>query len=255
MAVPALLRHALAWPRRAARASAGIERRGHRGHTAAACQALRALVGPWAWRSAEAELWRVIGAPDSGPWHGSMGPFFADVREPALKASFTRGSGSGADNPAVNPARALSRALSGADGEPGHNGLAPPRWCVRLGVALSVVLLTGLAHAGAWASDSRDHERARAAVQAGEVLPWPTLLERLRRTHPGQVLELELERVDGRWLYDVKLLQANGQLLKLDVDAATAEVLQVRRKDRRKDGEKPERDPQRQVAPPAERHP
>ena len=96
-----------------------------------------------------------------------------------------------------------------------------------------------------WASDSRDHERARAAVEAGQVLPLPTLLERLRRTHPGQVLELELEREDGRWIYEVKLLQANGQLLKLEVDAATAQVLQAKRRD----GRKAERDSGRQVPP------
>ena len=114
-------------------------------------------------------------------------------------------------------------------------------------------MLAGLAQPSAWGSDSRDHERARAAVEAGQVLPLPTLLERLRRTHPGQVLELELEREDGRWIYEVKLLQANGQLLKLDVDAATAQVLQVKRKDVGKDvgkdGRKAERDPGRQATP------
>ena len=45
-----------------------------------------------------------------------------------------------------------------------------------------------------------------------------------------QVLELELEREDGRWIYEVKLLQADGQLLKLDLDARTAEVLSVKRR-------------------------
>lgn len=82
----------------------------------------------------------------------------------------------------------------------------------------------------AGASDRRDQERARAAVQAGEVLPLPTLLERLQRAHPGQVLELELERDDGRWIYEVKLLQADGRLLKLAVDAATGQVLDAERK-------------------------
>lgn len=97
--------------------------------------------------------------------------------------------------------------------------------------ALAVALLAALLAApDARAGDSRDHERARAAVQAGEVLPLPVLMERLQRTHPGQVLELELEREDGRWVYEIKLLQAGGQLLKLEVDAATGQVLQARRK-------------------------
>lgn len=163
-----------------------------------------------------------------------MAPFFVGLHEPRLKGSFIRGSDSLADNPAVN---ALAPTTHGS--------------ChARLKIALASLLLVGLGPPSAWGSDSRDHERARAAVEAGQVLPLPTLLERLRRTHPGQVLELELERDDGRWVYEVKLLQADGQLLKLDVDAATAQVLQVKRKDAGKEGRKAERDPGRQVSPP-----
>ena len=116
-----------------------------------------------------------------------------------------------------------------------------------LRAALVSLLLAGLVQPPAWGSDRRDHERARAAVQAGQVLPLPTLLERLRRTHPGEVLELELERDDGRWIYEVRLLQANGQLLKLDVDAATAQVLQIKRKEGGKDGGKEGRRAEREA--------
>lgn len=102
-----------------------------------------------------------------------------------------------------------------------------------LSCTAALVALT-LPHA-ALAGAPHDHERARTAVQAGEILPLQTLLERVQRTHPGQVLELELERDDGRWIYELKLLQAGGQLLKLEVDAATGEVLKARRKKPAKD--------------------
>ncbi len=131
-----------------------------------------------------------------------MGPFFDRDREPSLKGSFIRGSDSGAHNGRVNTVRAL--------------------------LLLCAALATW---PGAWAGE-RDHERARAAVAAGQILPLPALLERLQRTHPGQVLELELERHDGRWIYEVKLLQTNAQLVKLELDAGTGQLLQVRR-DRR----------------------
>jgi len=168
-----------------------------------------------------------------------MEPFFVELREPTLNGSFIRGSDSLADNLAVNVLRPTT-----------HDRSHAKAWRhARSGVALASLMLVGLAQPSAWGSDSRDHERARAAVEAGQVLPLPTLLERLRRTHPGQVLELELERDDGRWIYEIKLLQANGQLLKLDVDAATAQVLQVKRKDSGKEGRKAERDPVRQVTP------
>lgn len=175
----------------------------------------------------------VTGAPGIDPQLGSVEPFFVELHEPTLKGPFIRGSDSLADNPGVNALRPITHSSCHA----------------RLKIALASLLLFGVVQPSAWGNDSRDHERARAAVEAGQVLPLPTLLERLQRTHPGQVLELELEREDGRWIYEVKLLQANGQLLKLDVDAATAQVLRVKRKDAGKEGQKAGHDPNRQVTP------
>lgn len=71
-----------------------------------------------------------------------------------------------------------------------------------------------------------EQDRARAAVQAGNVLPLKALLERLEREHPGQVLEVELEQDDGRWIYEIKLLQPGGRLVKLELDATSGTVLQ-----------------------------
>ncbi|MFM7024794.1 MAG: PepSY domain-containing protein [Limnohabitans sp.] len=93
---------------------------------------------------------------------------------------------------------------------------------------LAAVLAWPLAHA-----DS-DQDRARAAVQAGQVLPLKAVLEGLERDHPGQVLEVELEREHGRWIYEIKLLQASGRLVRLEVDAASGAVLQ--RRERGRDG-------------------
>jgi hypothetical protein len=130
--------------------------------------------------------------------------------EPAVKAAFIGRSACVVDN------RLVARACR-------------PSRC-RLPLLGLGLLVAGLLPAPVQAREDRDHDRARAAVQAGEVLPLATLLERVQRRHPGQVLEVELERDDGRWIYELKLLQPGGQLLKLEVDAATAQVLQVRRR-------------------------
>lgn len=90
--------------------------------------------------------------------------------------------------------------------------------------------------APAWARGGDDHERARQAVQAGQVLPLRTVLERLEREHPGQVLEVELERDGDRWHYEIKLLQPDGRLLKLLLDARTADVLRSKERDHNGDG-------------------
>ncbi|MEO8544133.1 MAG: PepSY domain-containing protein [Burkholderiaceae bacterium] len=91
---------------------------------------------------------------------------------------------------------------------------------------LAALLLLSLP-LGGWADGPRehDHDRARAALQAGEVLPLTEILARVARTHPGQVLEVDLERDHGVWIYELKLLQSDGLLVKLKVDARDGTVV------------------------------
>jgi uncharacterized membrane protein YkoI len=91
---------------------------------------------------------------------------------------------------------------------------------------IRLVAVLALALGGLHAHADQDHDRARAAVQAGQVLPLKTVLERLEQTHPGQVLEVDLEHDSGRWVYEIKLLQAGGRLVKLELDATSGAVLQ-----------------------------
>lgn len=72
----------------------------------------------------------------------------------------------------------------------------------------------------------QDHNRAERAVQAKQILPLHQVLQKLQAVYPGNVLEVELEDDDGRWVYEVKLLQSGGELRKIKLDAQTAEVLQ-----------------------------
>lgn len=90
---------------------------------------------------------------------------------------------------------------------------------------LLAMLVGGLALQPAWSGSKDDHNRARQALQAGQVLPLGKVLERLEREHPGQVMEVELEQEEGRWIYEVKLLQPQGELVKLKLDARTAVLL------------------------------
>ena len=99
-----------------------------------------------------------------------------------------------------------------------------------IALAMLFALLTSLSPAQARGGrGDDDHERAHRAVQAGEVMPLEQVLASLAKDHPGQVLKIELEREEQQWVYEVKLLQADGQLVKLLLDARTAEVLHQRR--------------------------
>jgi len=86
------------------------------------------------------------------------------------------------------------------------------------------------------AAESGDHDRARQALEAGEILPLKTVLERVGREVPGQVMEVELERKHDRWLYEIKLLRPGGALVKLLVNARDGTII-----DHRGRGDKSER--------------
>lgn len=97
----------------------------------------------------------------------------------------------------------------------------------------SLVMLTALALPGArvgFAADNADHDRARQAVEAGDVLPLRTILDRVEREYPGQVMEVELDQEKGEWVYEIKILRKGGALMKLKVLARDGAVLGFKEK-------------------------
>jgi hypothetical protein len=94
--------------------------------------------------------------------------------------------------------------------------------------ALSALLLACIGLSPVQASSRQDHEVARQALMAGEILPLRQVLEQVARTHRGEILEVELEREDQRWIYEVKLLRRDGGINKLLIDARDGRVLEIK---------------------------
>lgn len=101
-----------------------------------------------------------------------------------------------------------------------------------VGQTLAALLILSSATGAAMASS--DHDLARQALQSGEILPLDKILASVAEKHPGNVLEVDLdrERYEGKkiWVYEIKSVTPDGKLLRLEVDAKTGEVLQVRSK-------------------------
>lgn len=89
-------------------------------------------------------------------------------------------------------------------------------------LALTLALLAGPALA-----DDDDQDRARRALEAGEILPLSEILAAAEAALPGRVIELELEHDDGRWIYELDLVTPGGRLYEMEIDAATATVLEL----------------------------
>ncbi|MPS29213.1 MAG: peptidase M4 [Alcaligenaceae bacterium] len=103
----------------------------------------------------------------------------------------------------------------------------------RLLPALAAVFLAGtLACAPAQARDrdncKKDQDCARAALMQGEIRPLSAVLGVVRDKVPGDIIEIELDRDDGIWIYEVKVLPPSGHRKKLEIDARTLEILKIK---------------------------
>ena len=90
---------------------------------------------------------------------------------------------------------------------------------------LTLALLIAPVSAGGQAQIPPDFELARDAVERGEILPLAEVLSRLQESHPGRVIEVELEYSDNILVYEVELVTDDGRLIEVDMNAATGEIV------------------------------
>lgn len=109
------------------------------------------------------------------------------------------------------------------------------------GPALALTLLAGPAGSAPGDTDApsrvseeqervpdRDHDRARAALQAGEVKPLRDVVAAATSQFHGDMVEAELDRRGPFWIYKITLLAPDGSILKLYYDAATTALVKAR---------------------------
>ena len=70
-----------------------------------------------------------------------------------------------------------------------------------------------------------DYIQARQLHESGKILPLELILKHVRQTYPGRVLEVELEKEDGRIIYEVEILAENGIVKEVYIDAETGKIL------------------------------
>lgn len=88
------------------------------------------------------------------------------------------------------------------------------------------MLVSTLLALAAPAQANADHDRARCAHEAGEIVGLDLLLARIKRDQPGKVVNVELERDGDRFVYEVKLITSEGRLRMVKYDARSLEFLE-----------------------------
>jgi hypothetical protein len=76
-----------------------------------------------------------------------------------------------------------------------------------------------------------DYVEARRLKESGDILPLQTILDRLQHSHPGKVLEVELETKRQSIYYEVEILDDRGVVHEIYVNARNGEIIKEKRED------------------------
>ncbi len=74
-----------------------------------------------------------------------------------------------------------------------------------------------------------DHELARELKQAGDILPLEQILDKVQQLHPGHVLEVELEKKQQHYIYEIETVDTKGNVWEMQFNAKTGELLKSKK--------------------------
>ena len=72
-----------------------------------------------------------------------------------------------------------------------------------------------------------DYQRAREALERGEVLPLGEILAIVEEQIDARVIEVEFEQETGEYVYELELLTPDGRLLEARAEAVTGRIISV----------------------------
>ncbi len=94
-----------------------------------------------------------------------------------------------------------------------------------------LTLIAGLAILVNAAIADDDHMQARRLVEAGSIQPLEAIIESVKKHHMGRILEVEFEQENGRYIYEIELLDSTGVVQKMEFDAETGEFIKTVREE------------------------
>lgn len=93
-------------------------------------------------------------------------------------------------------------------------------------ICLAILLMLSAPAIADGGDHDHDHDRARAALERGDILPLSRILAIVEKTWGGRVIEVDLGRDDGRFVYEIEIVTPAGRLLEAEIDAATGDLIE-----------------------------
>lgn len=98
-------------------------------------------------------------------------------------------------------------------------------------LAAVMALLASIAATHPSAAADEGPAAARKLSDAGIILPLEKIVAAAKAAKPGEILETELERKQGRYVYEVEILDARGQVWEVELDASSGKLIAVESED------------------------
>ncbi len=93
-------------------------------------------------------------------------------------------------------------------------------------IAIALSLLAAPADFAVAAEKKRDQDQARGVMKRQQIIPYGEIARRVERRFKGRVVGQELRQFSReRWVYELKILGDNGQVVSVLVDAHTGQVM------------------------------
>lgn len=98
-----------------------------------------------------------------------------------------------------------------------------------------VALVVALVAAASQLADARDQDelrrdKVRRAVETGQIRSLADILKAVREKLPGEVAGVEIDRKDGRWRYEFRVVDGQGRLFEVYIDARSGEIERIKEK-------------------------
>ncbi|MBS0535875.1 MAG: PepSY domain-containing protein [Proteobacteria bacterium] len=95
---------------------------------------------------------------------------------------------------------------------------------------VATALLAAAPRAHARDHDDRRRDEMRRAVEAGEIRSLADIIAGVRGQLPGDIAGVEIERENGHWIYELRVIDGSGRLYEVYIDARNGTIERVKEK-------------------------
>lgn len=99
-------------------------------------------------------------------------------------------------------------------------------------LGLSGLVLAQPLAARADEDDDGDHDRARDLYEHGEIKGLANILDIVRAKAPGDIVAVDLMRLDNKWVYRFQVVDADGRRKTVEVEAGAGVIMRDGESDR-----------------------